>query len=97
MRERDDAGHRKYEARQRAAARERIASLLKGWGNMAARCDICGRKPQYGNRVSHSNRHTKRKFSLNLQHRHMVLNGRPQTVKACTRCLRTMVKVAGVR
>jgi large subunit ribosomal protein L28 len=70
---------------------------VKGWERMAARCDICGRKPQYGNRVSHSNRHTKRKFSLNLQHRHMVLNGRPQTVKACTRCLRTMVKVAGVR
>ncbi|HEX9068383.1 MAG TPA: 50S ribosomal protein L28 [Ktedonobacterales bacterium] len=64
---------------------------------MAARCDICGRKPQYGNRISHSNRHTKRKFLLNLQTRHMVINGTAQTVKTCTRCLRTMVKVAKER
>jgi large subunit ribosomal protein L28 len=61
---------------------------------MSARCDICGRKTQYGNKVSHSNRHTKRQFKVNLQSRHLLLNGRMQRVKTCTRCLRTMVKVA---
>lgn len=60
---------------------------------MAARCDICGRKQQYGNRVSHSNRHTKRVFKVNLQNRRMLLNGRMQSVRTCTRCLRTMMKV----
>jgi large subunit ribosomal protein L28 len=60
---------------------------------MAARCDICGRKTQYGNRVSHSNRHTKRTFKVNLQTRRLFINGRMQTLKTCTRCLRTLVKV----
>jgi large subunit ribosomal protein L28 len=60
---------------------------------MAARCDICGRKSQYGNRVSHSNRHTKRVFKVNLQHRRLEIDGRMQNVRTCTRCLRTMVKV----
>ncbi len=64
---------------------------------MAARCDICGRKSQYGNRVSHSNRHTKRVFKVNLQNRHMLIEGRMQHVRTCTRCLRTMVKVPKVK
>jgi large subunit ribosomal protein L28 len=60
---------------------------------MAARCDICGRGSQHGNRVSHSNRHTKRVFKVNLQQRRLLIDGRMQRVKTCTRCLRTMVKV----
>lgn len=60
---------------------------------MAARCDVCHRKPQAGNRVSHSNRKTHRRFMLNLQHRRLEIGGKVQNVKICTRCLRTMVKV----
>ncbi len=60
---------------------------------MAARCDICGRGQMYGNRVSHSNRHTKRTFKVNLQHRRLMIDGRMQSMRTCTRCLRTMVKV----
>jgi large subunit ribosomal protein L28 len=60
---------------------------------MSARCDLCGRKSQYGNQISHSNRHTKRQFKVNLQHRHLLIDGKMQSVKTCTRCLRTLVKV----
>ena len=60
---------------------------------MAARCDICGRGRMYGNRVSHSNRHTKRVFKVNLQHRRLMIDGQMRSVRTCTRCLRTMVKV----
>ncbi len=60
---------------------------------MSARCDFCGRGAQHGNRVSHSNRHTKRVFKVNLQQRRLLIDGRIQRVKTCTRCLRTMVKV----
>ena len=60
---------------------------------MSATCDVCGRGAQYGNRVSHSNRKTHRRFNVNLQHRRLMLNGSIQNVKICTRCLRTMVKV----
>jgi large subunit ribosomal protein L28 len=62
--------------------------------NMAARCDVCQRKPQYGSRVSHSNRHTNRRFKVNVQHRRLMIDGREQNVYVCTRCLRNMVKVA---
>ncbi len=60
---------------------------------MAARCDVCGRKPQYGSKVSHSNRHTNRRFQVNVQHRRLVINGQERNAYVCTRCLRTMVKV----
>lgn len=60
---------------------------------MSARCDVCGRKPMYGHKVSHSNRKTNRRFMLNLQRRRLELNGEMRNVNVCTRCLRTMVKV----
>jgi large subunit ribosomal protein L28 len=64
---------------------------------MSNRCDVCKRRPQYGNKVSHSNRHTKRRFLLNVQHRRLTINGVVKNVYVCTRCLRTMVKVPKVR
>lgn len=60
---------------------------------MGARCNVCGRRPQYGSKVSHSNRHTNRRFKVNVQHRRVVLDGVARNVYICTRCLRTMVKV----
>ena len=64
---------------------------------MSNRCDVCKRRPQYGNKVSHSNRHTKRRFLLNVQHRRLTINGVVKNVYVCTRCLRTMMKVPKVR
>lgn len=64
---------------------------------MSARCDVCLRKPQYGSKVSHSNRHTNRRFKLNVQHRRVTINGETRNVYICTRCLRTMVKVRKAR
>jgi large subunit ribosomal protein L28 len=61
---------------------------------MAARCDVCARKPQYGSKVSHSNRHTNRRFAVNVQHRRVMIDGVVRHVNICTRCLRNMVKTA---
>lgn len=53
-------------------------------------CFFCKKKTQSGNRVSHSNIKTKRKFEPNLQRvRHQFCNGRVATIRVCTRCLRT--------
>ena len=60
---------------------------------MAGRCDVCERKPMHGNNVSHSQRRTRRRFVLNVQRRHMKIDGRMQTINICTRCLRTMSKL----
>ncbi len=57
---------------------------------MAKQCEVCGKKPQVGHNVSHSNIKTKRRFNPNLQNvRHQNEKGEVTTVSVCTRCLRT--------
>ena len=61
---------------------------------MAKRCDLCGKAPASGSNVSHSNRHTKRRFLPNIVSTRMLVDGARQRVKICTRCLRTQNKSA---
>jgi large subunit ribosomal protein L28 len=57
---------------------------------MAQRCDICGKGPQFGSRVSHAHNVTNRRFNPNLQKVRAVLdNGAHQRIRVCTRCLRS--------
>ncbi|MDL2317224.1 50S ribosomal protein L28 [Desulfovibrio sp. OttesenSCG-928-A18] len=57
---------------------------------MAKRCDNCGKIPQSGNNVSHSNIKTKRRFKPNLQNvRHQSADGTVRKVTLCTRCIRS--------
>jgi len=56
---------------------------------MAQRCDLCGKGPQFGNRVSHAHNVTHRRFNPNLQKVRAVLSGVQKRVKVCTRCLRS--------
>ena len=66
-------------------------------GSMSGRCEVCQRRPMYGNNVSHSQRRTRRRFVLNVQRRHMRIDGTMRTINICTRCLRTMSKLPKVR
>ena len=45
-----------------------------------------------GNNVSFSHKKTKRVFRPNIQQTTVMVRGRAQRVKACTRCMRTMAK-----
>ncbi len=57
---------------------------------MSKECAFCGKTPQVGNMVSHSNIKTKRRFVPNLQRvRHQFANGTVTTLSVCTRCLRS--------
>lgn len=57
---------------------------------MGKQCEICGKKAQVGNYVSHSNIKTKRRFNPNLQTvRHQNEDGTVSTINVCTRCLRS--------
>lgn len=56
---------------------------------MAYRCDVCGKGPQVANSVSHSNRKTKRRQLPNLQRKKIKIEGKTETWKICTRCLRS--------
>ncbi|MBZ5552904.1 MAG: 50S ribosomal protein L28 [Acidobacteriia bacterium] len=63
---------------------------------MARVCDICGKKPVSGHRVSHAHNLTNRRWLPNLHRVHAVVNGARTTVRACTRCIRSnrVVKAA---
>ncbi len=65
---------------------------------MAQRCEICGKGPQFGNRVSHAHNVTHRRFNPNLQSvRTVDAKGTHKRVRVCTRCLRSgkVAKAAG--
>ncbi|MDO8598634.1 MAG: 50S ribosomal protein L28 [bacterium] len=55
---------------------------------MSKRCTVCSRGSKSGQRRSHSNTKTKRRFHVNLQWR--TLDG--ARLRICTRCLRTRTK-----
>jgi large subunit ribosomal protein L28 len=59
-----------------------------------AKCEICGKSPQFGHNVSHSKRATNRQFRPNVQRRRLELDGRMRRLYICTRCLRTLDKAA---
>lgn len=59
-----------------------------------AKCEICGKKPMSGHNVSHSMRHTKRKWKPNIHKTTIFKDGKPRKIKICTRCLRTANKAA---
>ena len=55
---------------------------------MSKVCDVCGRGPQFGNRVSHAHNVTKRRWNLNLQEVHALVKGAPTRIRACTSCIK---------
>jgi large subunit ribosomal protein L28 len=57
-----------------------------------ARCEICGRGPQFGNNVSFSKRHTKRRFDVNVQRTTLMQNGIPKRIYVCAKCLKNLRK-----
>jgi large subunit ribosomal protein L28 len=57
-----------------------------------AKCEVCGKTPQFGHNVSHSNRKTRRQFKPNIQRVKVMENGRLVSKFMCTRCIRTMSK-----
>jgi large subunit ribosomal protein L28 len=57
---------------------------------MSKFCECCGRGPATGNAVSHSNRHTRRRWLINLQSvRVDVGGGETRKLRICAKCLRS--------
>ena len=56
---------------------------------MARKCEICGKSQASGNKVSHSMRHTKRKWNPNIQTVRINDNGTVRRANVCTRCMRS--------
>ena len=57
---------------------------------MSKKCENCGKIPQVGHHVSHSNIKTNRRFNPNLQTvRHQTPEGTVRRITLCTRCIRS--------
>ncbi len=56
---------------------------------MSKKCAVCGKGQVSGNNVSHSNRHTRRKWNPNIQNIRITEEGRVKRANVCTRCIRS--------
>ena len=55
---------------------------------MAAVCDICHKKPGFGNNRPWSRKITKRRFDPNIQRVRATVNGTPKRLHVCTGCIK---------
>ena len=56
---------------------------------MARVCEVCGKGPRFGHRVSHAHNLTKRRWNVNLQTVRAVVGGGRRRIRVCTACLRS--------
>jgi large subunit ribosomal protein L28 len=51
-------------------------------------CDICGKEPGFGNRISHSHRRTRRRWNPNIQVVRAKVAGTSRRMHVCTSCIK---------
>jgi len=56
---------------------------------MAKVCDVCGKGPQFGHRISHAHNVSKRRWNVNLQTVRALINGAAKRIRVCTGCIRS--------
>jgi large subunit ribosomal protein L28 len=56
--------------------------------DMAMKCELCGKGPQYGNVVSHANNTRRRRWNPNLKRVRAVVSGVHKQIRVCTACIR---------
>ncbi len=56
---------------------------------MARVCEVCGKRPTVGYRVSHAHNRTKHRWLPNLQSIRVLVKGAAKKLKICTSCIRT--------
>jgi large subunit ribosomal protein L28 len=56
---------------------------------MARSCEICGKGPVFGNRISHAHNVTSRRWKPNLRRIRVLVNGAHKSLLVCTACIRS--------
>jgi large subunit ribosomal protein L28 len=62
---------------------------ISGVNRMAQVCDICGKGPQFGNKISHAHNVSRRRWNVNLRPVRARVNGANKRVRVCTTCLKS--------
>jgi large subunit ribosomal protein L28 len=55
---------------------------------VAAVCDICAKKPTFGNNRPWSKKATRRRFDPNIQRVRATVEGTPKRLNVCTSCIK---------
>jgi len=56
---------------------------------MSRKCEVCGKGQVSGNNVSHSVRHTRRKWNANIQTVKIEEDGKVRKATVCTKCIKS--------
>ena len=56
---------------------------------MAQSCEVCGKSPVAGRRVSHAHNVSNRQFKPNLRSVRAATSGGSKRMRVCTRCIRS--------
>ena len=64
-------------------------TIEKGVLQPMAKCQFCDKGLSFGIKVSHSHRRSNRTWKPNVKRVKAIVDGKPQHVYACTRCLRS--------
>ena len=56
---------------------------------MSQVCDVCGKRPQFGNNISHAHNVTKRRWNVNLRPVKAKMGAGNKKLRVCTSCLRS--------
>jgi len=56
---------------------------------MALMCELCGKKPAYGNTISHANNVTRRRWNPNLRRVKAIVDGVKKHIRVCATCIRS--------
>lgn len=60
-----------------------------GVSDVAAVCDVCNKGPGFGNKVSHSMRHSRRRWNPNIQTVHAKVGvSQRKRLNVCTSCIK---------
>lgn len=59
---------------------------------MSYKCDLTGKGKQFGNHVSHSQRHVKRTWKPNLQTKTLIIDGQKVKLHLAASTIRTLNK-----
>jgi len=63
---------------------------------VAKSCQVCGKGPVYGNKISHAHNVSSRVWYPNVQKVRVVVGRTRRRMKVCTRCLRSGAIVKAV-
>jgi len=56
---------------------------------MAKNCELCGRGPMFGHRISHAHNVTNRRWNINLQTVRAIVKGANKRIRVCTSCIKS--------